>query len=507
MHHLAEVERMSDHEHEQKDFLKIRLEKLSKLREAGIEPYPTRYSFTHTPTQVKDQFGGKSAEDLEKNSISVSVCGRIMSMRIMGKASFTHISDGDTQLQIHLRRDSIGEQAYETFRKGCDLGDFIGVEGDLFITHTGELTVSARTLTFLGKTMRPLPEKWHGLSDVETRYRQRYLDLLANPKSREVFKVRARVTALLRKHLRERGFLEVETPMLQPLYGGAMARPFVTHHNTLGIDLYMRIAPELYLKRLLVGGLERVFEINRNFRNEGISTQHNPEFTMLEYYEAYADYRVVMAEYEKMIESIVTAVKGEPRCVYGEHEIDWSTPWRRASLYDLAKEYSGATDSDLADEASLKAFFRKKGLDLPKPAIKGKMIYELFDRLAQNKLIQPTFVIDFPKAVSPLSKGSPDDPEIAERFEMFVGGLELANGFSEVNDPADQRGRFEDQLTQHAGGDDEAHQMDEDYILALEHGLPPAGGIGVGIDRLVMLLTDSPSIRDVILFPLLRPKD
>ncbi len=498
---------MSDNEREQKEFLKIRREKLDKLREAGVDPYPTRYTFTHTATEIKSKYGDKTAEQLEHKPVSVRVSGRVMSMRVMGKASFIHITDGDTQLQIHVRRDAVGDDAYATFKKCYDLGDFIGAEGNLFITRTGELTVAAAELVFLSKTMRPLPEKWHGLTDVETRYRQRYLDLIANPSSREVFKVRAQATALLRSHLRQRGFLEVETPMLQPVYGGANARPFVTHHNALDIDLYMRIAPELYLKRLVAGGFERVFEINRNFRNEGISTQHNPEFTMLEYYEAYADYHVVMEHFEKMIESIIIEIKGEPRTTYGGLEIDWSTPWRRVTLHDLAMEHSKATWADFESEESLKAFFKQRGLELPKPAIKGKMIYELFDHYAEDKLFQPTFVIDFPKAVSPLSKASPDNPEIAERFEMFAGGLELANGFSEVNDPADQRQRFEDQLAQLAGGDEEAHQMDEDYILALEHGLPPTGGIGVGIDRLVMLLTDSPSIRDVILFPLLRPRE
>ncbi len=498
---------MSDNEREQKEFLKIRGEKLDKLRDAGFDPYPTRYAFTHTATKVKSKYGDKTAEQLEHKPVSVRVSGRVMSMRVMGKASFIHITDGDTQLQVHVRRDSVGDDAYATFKSCYDLGDFIGAEGKLFITRTGELTVAAAELVFLSKTLRPLPEKWHGLTDVETRYRQRYLDLIANPASREVFKVRAQATALLRSHLRERGFLEVETPMLQPVYGGANARPFVTHHNALDIDLYMRIAPELYLKRLVAGGFERVFEINRNFRNEGISTQHNPEFTMLEYYEAYADYHVVMEHFEKMIERIIIEIKGEPRTTYGGLEIDWSTPWRRVTLHDLAMEHAKATWADFESEESLKAFFKQRGLELPKPAIKGKMIYELFDHYAEDKLFQPTFVIDFPKAVSPLSKGSPDNPEIAERFEMFAGGLELANGFSEVNDPADQRQRFEDQLAQLASGDEEAHQMDEDYILALEHGLPPTGGIGIGIDRLVMLLTDSPSIRDVILFPLLRPRE
>jgi len=497
---------MSDEQLKQKEFLKTRLEKLERLREAGVDPYPTRYDFTHTATEVLEEFGGKTAEELEREKTTVRISGRIVSMRVMGKASFIHVSDGASRLQVLLRMDEVGDEAYGLFKKCYDLGDFVGVAGYLFITRTGELTVGATELTFLSKTLRPLPEKWHGLTDIETRYRQRYLDLISNPESRRVFEVRAQITSLLREHLRNRGFLEVETPMLQPIYGGAAARPFVTHHNALDIDLYMRIAPELYLKRLVVGGLERVFEINRNFRNEGISTHHNPEFTMLEYYEAYADYNVVMTEYERMIEKAVIAVNGEPRSTFNGIELDWSTPWRRVTLRDMALEYSGATEKDLESTESLVAFFKKKKLELPKPAVWGKLLYELFDHYAEDKLLQPTFVIDFPKAISPLSKASPDNPEIAERFEMFAGGLEVANGFSEVNDPVDQRARFEDQLAQRAGGDDEAHQMDEDYLLALEHGMPPTGGIGVGIDRLVMLITGASSIRDVILFPLLKPK-
>ena len=329
---------------------------------------------------------------------------------------------------------------------------------------------------------------------------------MANPESRRVFEARATIVEELRVHLRGRGFLEVETPMMQPIYGGAAARPFVTHHNALDIDLYLRIAPELYLKRLVVGGFERVFEINRNFRNEGVSTQHNPEFTMLEYYEAYADYHVVMDELEKLLERAVIAVNGEPKSTFNGIELDWSRPWPRKRLQDLVLEHTDATEADLESVETLKAFFARHEIELPKPAVRGKLIYELFERYCEEKIQQPTFVIDYPKAVSPLSKASPEDPEIAERFELFVAGMELANGFSEINDPQDQRARFEDQLSQRAGGDDEAHVMDEDYVLALEHGMPPAGGVGVGIERLIMLITDSPSIRDVILFPLLKPR-
>ena len=498
---------MDTEEREPKDFLQVRKEKLEKLQAAGVEPYPTRYDFTHTSTEIKDQFGGKSADELNAEPVGVRVCGRIVSMRVMGKASFFHTSDGRNRLQAYVTMDGIGEDAYQLFKDCYDLGDFVGVAGSLFITRTGELTIKAEELSFLSKTMRPLPEKWHGLTDVEIRYRQRYLDLISNLESREVFEVRARAIAEIRSFLNERGFLEVETPMMQPIAGGATARPFVTHHNALGIDLYMRIAPELYLKRLVVGGLERVFEINRNFRNEGISTQHNPEFTMLEYYQAYADYNEVMDDIEAMIHRVCVAVKGGPHLDYGGVEVDLTPPWQRLPLRDLALEHSGATEADFASVDSLIAFFKQRGLELPKPPLKGKLIYELFDHYAEDKLLKPTFVIDFPRAVSPLSKCNPDDPELTERFELFIAGLELANGFSELNDPADQRSRFEEQLMQRDEGDVEAHRMDEDYILALEHGLPPTGGVGVGIDRLVMLLTDSPSIRDVILFPQLRPKE
>ena len=497
---------MSSRDTEDSELLHNRIRKLNRLREAGINPYPNRYDFTHTATEIKEQFGEKKHEDFEEEPVAVRICGRMMSVRVMGKASFIHLSDGRTKLQVYIRQDKVGEETYGLFKECFDLGDFIGVSGSLFITRTGELSVMAEEITFLSKTMRPLPEKWHGLTDIEIRYRRRYLDLIANPESRRIFEVRARTTSIIRRHLRERGFLEVETPMMQPIYGGATARPFVTHHNALDIDLYMRIAPELYLKRLVIGGLERVFEINRNFRNEGISTQHNPEFTMLEYYEAYADYNIVMDELERLLIRVVEEVNCEPRSKFGEIEIDWIPPWPRLSLRDLALEHSGASEADFESAESLIKLFNKRGIELPKPPVKGKLIFELFDRYAESKLQQPTFVIDFPKAVSPLSKASPDNPEVAERFELFVAGMELANGFSEVNDPADQRARFEDQLKQLAGGDEEAHRMDEDYILALEHGLPPTGGVGVGIDRLVMFITGATSIRDVILFPLLRPR-
>jgi lysyl-tRNA synthetase class 2 len=393
-----------------------------------------------------------------------------------------------------------------------DFGDFVGVEGRIFRTKTNELTIWASSLTFLAKCFIPLPEKWHGLSDVETRYRQRYLDLIVNPDSRRVFEVRSRVLAAIRTFLNARGYLEVETPMMQPIAGGALARPFVTHHNTLDMQLFLRIAPELYLKRLTVGGIERVYEINRNFRNEGISTQHNPEFTMLEFYQAYSDYQALMTMTEEMIATVAREAVGREQVKFGEHEISLAAPYRRVSLREgaraAASERLGRTvsDGDLRNGETAAALARQLHIELQAAWGPGRIATEIFERLHDGQLIQPTFVYDFPTEVSPLSKQKPDDPETVERFELYIGGFEVANAFSELNDPAEQRRRFEAQLSGRAAGDLEAHVMDEDYIRALEYGLPPTAGEGVGIDRLVMLLTDSPSIRDVILFPLMRPR-
>jgi len=499
---------MSDQQNEQqkemKEFLRVRREKLEKLRQEGVNPYPYGFEFTHTASSALEEFGDTDKETLAEEKHQVAVSGRILSLRVMGKASFCHISDGRVRLQCYIRRDDIGEENYRQFKACYEVGDFIGVRGYMFRTRTEELSVHAESIEFLSKSLRPLPEKWHGLSDVETRYRQRYLDLIANTDSREIFEQRSRIIQKIRSYYTENGFLEVETPMMQPLYGGAAARPFVTHHNALDMQLYLRIAPELYLKRLVAGGFDRVFEINRNFRNEGISTQHNPEFTMLESYQAYADYNDVMAFTETMIHKTVLEVTGGSTTTFGDLEIDWTPPWPRKKLVELAMEHSGATEADFADVESLAAFYKKKGIEVPKGASKGKMIYELFETYGEPTLQQPTFVIDFPIEVSPLTKVHRDNPELVERFELFVSGLELANAFSELNDPDDQRARFEDQLNQRDSGDDEAHQMDEDYIRAMEYGMPPMGGLGIGIDRLTMLITGAQSIRDVILFPLLR---
>jgi lysyl-tRNA synthetase class 2 len=415
-------------------------------------------------------------------------------------------------VQVYIRQDSLPDLDFKIY-KLLDFGDWVGVEGRLFRTRTNEFTIWASRIHFLAKCFLPLPEKWHGLSDVEIRYRQRYLDLIVNPDSRRVFETRSRVIAAIRDFMTARGYLEVETPMMQPIAGGAMARPFVTHHNALDMDLYLRIAPELYLKRLTVGGLEKVFEINRNFRNEGISTQHNPEFTMMEFYEAYADYHALMRMTEEMIATVARQVLGTEQITYGEQQISLQSPFTRLSLRAAAREAASrrlhreVSDADLRDRNQAAAIARELGVEIDAGDGAGKITTGIFERLCEEQLIQPTFVYDFPTEVSPLSKQKPDDLDTVERFELYIGGFEVANAFSELNDPAEQRRRFEAQLKNRARGDLEAHAMDEDYIRALDYGLPPTGGEGVGIDRLVMLLTNSPSIRDVILFPLMRKRE
>ena len=422
------------------------------------------------------------------------------------------LSDGHAKLQVYIRQDSMPELDFKIY-KLLDFGDWVGVEGRLFRTKTNELTIWASRLHFLSKCLVPLPEKWHGLTDVEIRYRQRYLDLIVNPDSRRVFETRSRIISAVREFMTARGYLEVETPMMQPIAGGAIARPFITHHNTLDMDLYLRIAPELYLKRLTVGGLEKVFEINRNFRNEGISTQHNPEFTMMEFYEAYADYQMLMLMTEEMIGMVARQAIGTDQITFGDHQISLQAPFVRLSLREAAREAASRrlgreiSDADLRDRATVARLAAELGIEVDPGHGAGKITTEIFERLCEDRLIQPTFVYDMPTEVSPLSKQKPDDPDTVERFELYIGGFEVANAFSELNDPAEQRRRFEAQLEHRAGGDLEAHAMDEDYIRALEYGLPPTGGEGVGIDRLVMLLTNSPSIRDVILFPLMRKRE
>ena len=493
----------------------LRRQKLKQIEALGQIAYRSKYEFTQTIAQILAGQSEKTAEQLENPRIEVRVAGRIMAIRLMGKAGFCHLQQDGKRLQIYVKKDAVGDSGFELY-KLLDLGDHIGVSGYLFRTRTGELTVHVEEITFLSKDLLPLPEKWHGLTDVELRYRQRYVDLVMNPEVREVFLKRSKLVQSLRRTLEEHGFVEVETPMMQPIAGGAVARPFVTHHNTLDMDLYLRIAPELYLKRLVVGGFDRVYEINRNFRNEGLGWRWNPEFTMLEFYQAYTDYRGVMDLTQELITQAAKDVNGGTKAKWGDQEIDWAN-WQRLTMREAIIRYwpetAGAKPEmqEFGSHDGVKRLVERfnqahahMAYDPNEPV--GKTIAGLFEATAEEHLTQPTIIYEFPTAVSPLSKQKPDEPEWTERFEIYAGQMEISNGFSELNDPEDQRRRFEGQLQERERGDDEAHQMDEDYIRALSYGMPPAGGVGVGVDRLCMLLTDSHTIRDVILFPLLRPE-
>jgi lysyl-tRNA synthetase class 2 len=481
----------------------VRRAKLAELRAAEVEPYPARIprERTHSAAEAVEVYqNGKLADGQP-----VTLVGRLLTLRVMGKASFAHIEDGSARIQIYVKRDVVGEVVYDNlFRRLIDLGDFISVTGPMFATRTGEITCEVRELALISKTLNPLPDKWHGLRDTETRYRQRYVDLLANSDVRQVFRARAGIVAACRRYLDRNGFLEVETPVLQPIYGGAAARPFKTHHNQLDQELFLRISFELYLKRLLVGGFERVYEIGRDFRNEGISFKHNPEFTQLEFYEAYTDYHGVMRRTEEMITSVAEAVAGGLTIVFNGHEIDLTPPWRRVTMRAAIHEITGIDYANHPDATSLARAMREIG-HAPEPgSSRGKLIDSLFGTHVEPSLIQPTFVMDYPVEISPLAKKKPDDPTTVERFEYFIGGLELGNAFSELNDPLDQRARFVELREAMAGADENVHPMDEDYLTALSYGLPPTGGFGTGIDRLTMLFTDRQSIREVILFPHLR---
>jgi lysyl-tRNA synthetase, class II len=549
----------------ERNLFALRQEKLEAITQLGQSAYPNQFQFSHTIPAVRAEWGETPAEDLNgtpenpRPNINVAIAGRIMAIRAQGKAGFATLQQGGERLQIYVRQDAVGEQGYALY-KLLDMGDHIGVTGYLFRTRTGELTIHVETLTFLAKAMLALPEKYHGLADVELRYRQRYVDLFANLDAREVFVKRAKILQSIRKFFDARGYLEVETPMMQPIAGGAAARPFKTHHNALDADLFLRIAPELYLKRLVVGGLDRVYEINRNFRNEGVSTQHNPEFTMLEFYQAYANYHDLMQLTEELIAFVAMEVNGTTVAQFNGQSIDL-TPgnWRRLTMVEaiidcwpiedgapphkqnfesidaleaitegavnslrrsLDRDRQGSVPLEDEDEDDDFEFIttptdetRRSYLALSRVFLEidakttlGELTYRLFEELVEPTIIQPTIIYDYPTEVSPLSKAKPDDPAHVERFEFFIGGFEVGNAFSELNDPVEQKKRFEDQLAQRAGGDDEAHQMDEDYVRALAYGLPPTGGEGIGIDRLTMLLTGSKSIRDVILFPLMRPE-
>ncbi len=483
------------------DILEQRLQRAREIASLGFQPYGHRFDFTATIPEILANYGARTRDELETERVSVRVCGRIQTIRRMGKAGFAHLMQGGERLQIYVKRDQVAPAQFTLYNKLVDIGDIVGVEGHLFRTKTNELSVMVERLDFLAKSLLNMPEKWHGLEDVETRYRQRYLDLIANRRVREVFLTRSRIIQSLRRQLDARGFLEVETPMMQPVYGGAVARPFITHHNTLDIDLYLRIAPELYLKRLVIGGLDRVYEINRNFRNEGISTQHNPEFTMLEFYQAYTDYRGLMELSCELLRQTAIDATGSERVPYQGATLDFGNIRRmsvREAIVEFWKGDNRPNEEQLADPGWLKAYSRK--------ATPGEALVELFEQVAEAELVQPTIIYDYPLETSPLSKSKAGEPGFVERFEIYAGGMEIANAYTELNDPQEQRRRFEMQLALRAQGDEEAHQMDEDYLRAMCYGLPPTGGEGIGIDRLTMILTDSKSIRDVILFPQLRPE-
>jgi lysyl-tRNA synthetase class 2 len=485
------------------DQIRQRKKKLDELREMGVDPYPARYRPAESAADLHLLAGELSAEEVESLGRKTRVAGRIMALRKFGKTVFTHIQDGSGRIQLYFRKDTLSEEDFALLKK-LDIGDIVGAEGVLFRTRTNELTVAAESLVLLAKSLRPLPEKWHGLRDIEQRYRQRYLDLIANPEVKESFRTRARLIAGVREFFTSRDFLEVETPMMQSIPGGATARPFKTFYNALDMEVFLRVAPELYLKRLIIGGFERVFEINRNFRNEGLSREHNPEFTMLEFYQTWADYNSLMELTEELFLELARKVAGSERIVYQGQEIDFTPPWRRLPLVESLTTVAGIPENDVQDPEFIRAKAKELGIPLHLGYGPERLQVEIWERLVEPTLTDPTFVVDFPKAVSPLAKSRPDNPALVERFELFIAGKEVANAFSELNDPVDQRERFRLQAAERAAGDAEAQRMDEDFLRALEHGMPPTGGEGIGIDRLVMLFTDAANIRDVILFPQLR---
>jgi lysyl-tRNA synthetase class 2 len=485
------------------DLRQQRVEKLEEIRELGVDPYPYKYPVDAYASNVIEKFS--DIQYFEEKQYPVRMAGRLMSMRGHGKVGFAHIQDSTGRIQLYVRRDKVGEKTYDELYKRLDIGDIVGVEGWIFRTRTEELTIHVTSLTLLCKSLRPLPEKWHGLKDKEIRYRQRYLDLIVNSDVKKVFLARTQITRSIRNFLDERGFVEVETPVLQPIYGGATARPFTTHHNALDIDLYLRIADELYLKRLIVGGIDRVYEIGKDFRNEGMDRDHNPEFTMLELYQAYSDYEDIMCLAEEMVAYTAQQVKGSNVITYQGEEINLTPPWQRLSMLHGISEAVGIDVRDMSREELLKLASDHE-IEVQDGMSRGKLIEIFFEEFVEKNLIQPTFIIDYPIEISPFAKKKRGDDGVTERFEIFIGRLEMGNAFSELNDPIDQRERFLDQVRQREAGDDEAHVMDEDFVRALEYGMPPTGGLGLGIGRLTMLLTDMPSLRDVILFPQMRPE-
>jgi lysyl-tRNA synthetase class 2 len=487
------------------ELLQVRHDKMDQLREWGFDPFGKKFEQTDHAADVIAKFGEKSKDELDAEQHVVTLAGRLMAKRAMGKASFAQLLDRSGQIQIYIRLDAIGEKLYKVFELS-DIGDLVGVTGVVFKTKTGELSVKVQEFTFLTKSLRPLPEKFHGLKDVETRYRKRYVDLIVNPEVRETFITRSRILTSIRRYLDQLGFLEVETPTLHAIAGGAAARPFITHHNALDMQLYMRIAIELHLKRLIVGGLEKVYEIGRVYRNEGISTRHNPEFTMIELYQAYANFEDIMELTESLIAHVAQEVLGTTKIQYQGHTVDLTPKWRRVHMVDLIKEHVGVDFWKEMSDDEARALAKEHGITVEPHHTFGHVVNEFFEQKIEETLIQPTFVYGHPVAISPLAKKNEQDPRFTDRFELFIVAREHANAFTELNDPIDQRQRFEAQLLERAAGNDEAHEMDEDFIEALEYGMPPTGGLGIGIDRLVMLLTDSPSIRDVLLFPLMRER-
>ncbi|MDD4587848.1 MAG: lysine--tRNA ligase [Heliobacteriaceae bacterium] len=486
-------------EQELNDLMKVRREKLAELQAKGINPFGERFAVTHHAQAVRDNFAS-----LENQPVRLA--GRLIAKRRQGKAGFANLQDVTGQIQIYIRRDETGEAMYDLFTK-ADIGDFYGVSGHVFKTGKGEISVWVKELTLLTKSLRALPEKWHGLKDMELRYRQRYLDLIVNPEVRRTFILRSRIIQAMRRFLDRRGFLEVETPVLHPIAGGAAARPFITHHNTLDMALYLRIALELHLKRLIVGGLERVYEIGRIFRNEGISTKHNPEFTMVEIYQAYGDYTDMMELTENLVAAVAQEVLGATQVTYQGEVIDLTPPWPRLNMLAAVKQYTGVEFAAIPTAQAAREVADRLGVPVEPGASRGQVLESIFEARVEKHLVQPHFITGHPVEISPLAKRNATQPEYTDRFEVFITGREIGNAFSELNDPLDQRERFERQLAMRQAGDEEAHMMDEDFVTALEYGMPPTGGLGIGVDRLVMLLTDSPSIRDVILFPTMRPRE
>ncbi|MCF6094670.1 lysine--tRNA ligase [Microaerobacter geothermalis] len=487
------------------ELLLVRRQKLDELRQMGVDPFGVKFVPTESAQEILDRYAQIEKEELDKMEVEVSIAGRIMAKRGHGKAGFAHIQDRTNRIQIYVRLDTVGDQSYRVFEL-CDIGDIVGVKGKVFKTNRGETSVKVEQFVLLTKSLRPLPEKFHGLKDVELRYRQRYLDLIMNPDVKETFIIRSKVIQNMRRFLDDRGYLEVETPTLHSIAGGAAARPFITHHNALDMPLFMRIAIELHLKRLIVGGLEKVYEIGRVYRNEGVSTRHNPEFTMIELYEAYANFHDIMRLTEDMIQFIALQVLGKTKIEYQGHQVELKTPWKRISMVDAIKEVVGIDFSREMTDAEARQLAKEHNVEITEHMTFGHVVNEFFEQFVEETLIQPTFVYGHPVEISPLAKKNEKDPRFTDRFELFIVGREHANAFSELNDPIDQRDRFEKQLEEREMGNDEAHEMDEDFIESLEYGMPPTGGLGIGVDRLVMLLTDSPSIRDVLLFPLMRER-